>query len=480
MIATLSFVLLAAIQPTDAACSEARVRYSFDEYKSLGKTELYFEAIATAVENGKHKAFADAHAFQMAHTAHAHRKGTFLIWHRVFLTAYENMLRSLDTKFECVTIPYWNYYRETSLLAGSSGGKTVYDVSQIFSEMPIGLASRSDWASYKSFPSAVSLASSIAGLDVNDYEKSSKHIENTVHNAIHNWLGATMSTGQSPLDPIFYSHHGMIDVLHAIYYKCKSGPGKDDNYKQNDPIAYVPWGGAPKSTDSFVVEAGGDIQEYFDELPKEYFNYLDSEAIPSNDYSYHLDSNLIDEMSKLSCVVATNPVDSVDGNTTTDSSVVPAPTPAPPAPTPEEQNMIDFVDSITDNCFAIDGNTQEKCKEEAKNIECLCFDEVFGVEDFTDEFRKNFMIPEDEHTECAQAVIDHDAAKAAGNVTDFISVPEETWKASCLSHFGKAKLDEEEKRTKNPQKVVKIAQDVSDATSLSASIIFTLVFLILS
>ena len=46
----------------------------------------------------------------------------------------------------------------------------------------------------------------------------------------------------------------------------------------------------------------------------------------------------------------------------------------------------------------------------------------------------------EEHTECAQVVIDYDAAAASGNVTEMIAVDEKVWKPSCLSHFGKAQL----------------------------------------
>ena len=487
-------------------CSEPRVRYSYDELKKRGRTQVYFDAIQEAVENGMLKSFSDAHVKQMSSEAHAHRKGTFLTWHRVFLLAFENMLRSLGPKYECVTLPYWNYYSENSKLAGSNGGQTLFDVSQIAKEMPIGLASRSDWASYKSFPAEVSLASSISNLDVDDYEKASKSIESTVHNSVHSWLAGTMRTGQSPLDPVFYSHHSMIDALHFIYYSCKSGPGKNENYRKNNPIAYVPWGGAPKSTDPFVVDATSDIQKYFDDLPQAYFNYFDTEAIPGNAYSYHLDGNFQDEIdNSLTCVA--KPVDPTDppvidptspippvvpgvtpapGATpvpTTDTSADPetppaatTPTEPPAAPTPEDENMRKFVDSVTGECLAL-GIDETECKTQAKDIECLCFDEVFGVEDFTEDFRKNFMIPDDEHTECAQAVIDYDAAVASGNVTEMIAVDEEVWKTSCLSHFGKAQLNEEEKKTKNPKKTV-VNPPEYNASTASSNAIFSAALLV--
>ena len=45
----------------------------------------------------------------------AHHTCGFLVWHRKFLLAYENMLRSLNPRFRCLTIPYWDYFASTTV-----------------------------------------------------------------------------------------------------------------------------------------------------------------------------------------------------------------------------------------------------------------------------------------------------------------------------------------------------------------------------
>ena len=40
-------------------------------------------------------------------------------------------------------------------------------------------------------------------------------IEGTPHNEVHSFIGGTMGTGGSPLDPIFWNHHCMVDYCWA-------------------------------------------------------------------------------------------------------------------------------------------------------------------------------------------------------------------------------------------------------------------------
>jgi len=46
----------------------------------------------------------------------------FYAWHRKFLLEFENMLRSLDPKFKCVTIPYWDWAQEYKVCAAINKG----------------------------------------------------------------------------------------------------------------------------------------------------------------------------------------------------------------------------------------------------------------------------------------------------------------------------------------------------------------------
>ena len=148
-----SYLLFAAVSLTglptvEGVCTEPRVRKSWDALRDEGRTELYMEAVREAMRLGYHQDFSDAHVAQGFAVDEAHRRGSFMFWHRRFLLAYENMLRSLGPEFECVTIPYWNYYHENNLLLAAGPSATLLDVSNICSELIPGTAVRTNWANY--------------------------------------------------------------------------------------------------------------------------------------------------------------------------------------------------------------------------------------------------------------------------------------------------------------------------------------------
>ena len=47
---------------------------------------------------------------------------SFYAWHRKFLVEFENILRSMDPKFKCVTVPYWDWAQEYKVCAAINGG----------------------------------------------------------------------------------------------------------------------------------------------------------------------------------------------------------------------------------------------------------------------------------------------------------------------------------------------------------------------
>ena len=460
--------------PINAACSQPRIRKSWDRLRAEGGTALYMEAVDAAIQQGYHQDFSAVHVGQTAGNDEAHRKGSFLYWHRMFLLAYENMLRSLDPKFECLTIPYWNYFHENDLLLASNGANLL-DVSNICNELQAGPAARTNWARYVSFPS-IALPSTMNGLNSNAFRSISRHIENTVHNSIHNWLGGSMSSYQSPLDPIFYSHHATIDLLQTIYYDCKAGRGQSDAFKRTSSVAYHPWGGAPSSNAGFTVNPSSRIARFFNSLPTRYYHYVDAAEIPSNGYTYLLDNNFNLEKTRLtSCSSdppATDPP-ATDPPATDAPATTDAPTTAPtPTPSDADKNMNEFYDELLEECKAT-GMDEVQCNIQARRTECLCFDDIVGVEDFTDEFRKNFNISDSEHTECAQTVIDFEQAEKDQTVKDLIAVDEKKWKDICYEHFGDAKIPDDKKN--NPKDIVR---DPSTA-SISSLGIFSILLPVL-
>ena len=431
-----SYALIAAVMYLHGAqgvCTEPRIRKSWDALRAEGGTDLYIEAVQQAVRLGYQQDFADTHVAQGFAADEAHRQGSFMFWHRRFLLAYENMLRSLGPRYECVTVPYWNYFHESNLLLESGPWTRLLDVSNICNELPAGTARRSNWASFRSFP-GIGLASTVRALDVNHFETLSRNIEGTVHNGIHNWLGATMSSYSAPLDPIFFSHHATIDLLHTIYYECKAGFGQSEEFKRTSTIAYHPWGGAPSSESGFRMgRASFRISQFFQELPNQYYEFVDHTDIGEFSYSYQRDSNFNTDMSRMNCLVA--PVTADDSSNESDSEPDRFRVNGFSLQSEADGNMASFYDEVLEGCISSE-QSRESCKGQVVVAECLCFDKLFGVEDYTDEFRQNFNVPDDEHTECFQSVLDYTKAQEQDNVSNFISIDESVWQGACRKHFG--------------------------------------------
>lgn len=108
----------AAYVPAGANCSDTRLRKSWDAYNSTEKA-LYIAAITDAIKSGYHLKFVELHTEYWSERE-AHSTTVFMYWHRMFLLGYENMLRSLNTSYACVTIPVWDHLS----LAASYAAKT--------------------------------------------------------------------------------------------------------------------------------------------------------------------------------------------------------------------------------------------------------------------------------------------------------------------------------------------------------------------
>ncbi|KAL3903423.1 MAG: hypothetical protein SGILL_010452, partial [Bacillariaceae sp.] len=69
--------------------------------------ENLIKAIEASIESGQFAAFSRYHADRRS-AFQSHATCAFALWHRRFLLAMENMLRSTSPTASCVTIPYWD------------------------------------------------------------------------------------------------------------------------------------------------------------------------------------------------------------------------------------------------------------------------------------------------------------------------------------------------------------------------------------
>ncbi|OWZ22508.1 hypothetical protein PHMEG_0002795 [Phytophthora megakarya] len=242
-----------------------RVRKSWG-LMTQAEQNLYVKALGEGMQKGYHILFAEVASEKMSSTEFLRTCG-FLYWNRRFVLAYENMLRSLDPKNACLTIPYWDYFADnarfiekrcenggTSLeacspilrgLGGSQGavrsvtinGKTITGncvtskPANSFCESSTITASdqcahcipRSNWAN-KTFPAGFGYAGLGVTLgEANGFRDVTQRIQQGTHNTIHNALSSVLATYVSPADPVFFSIHATVDLLAQIYFECQVG-----------------------------------------------------------------------------------------------------------------------------------------------------------------------------------------------------------------------------------------------------------------
>ncbi len=136
----------------------------------------------------------------------------FLCWHRHFLLRLEQDLQAFDAR---IVLPYWDWTRADSRDLDAGPWKSFFGGRN-------NTGGRFDHWTYTRRPTdggyvLPSIADVVAELRNKADFTAFRAIECGSHFPGHNWTGGTMSSGASPLDPLFYLHHGNLDRLWAIW-----------------------------------------------------------------------------------------------------------------------------------------------------------------------------------------------------------------------------------------------------------------------
>jgi len=160
----------------------------------------------------------------------SHRNWYLLPWHRAYLLFFEEICQKLggDDKF---ALPYWNWTANPSVPAAFWGGTSnplfdntrqigpndTADPSWVGPSVLEGILNEPDFYVFAS--------GKVSGQRDSDTQG---ELESTPHNNIHVWISGDMGTFMSPLDPIFWQHHGMIDDCWVEWNLNRNHPNVDD------------------------------------------------------------------------------------------------------------------------------------------------------------------------------------------------------------------------------------------------------------
>jgi tyrosinase len=150
-----------------------------------------------------------------------HSNWLWLPWHRTYLVYFERICRKLtgDNNF---ALPYWNwtthpavpdaFWNTSSSLFDSNRGVTQTDQADASYIGASVIQNILNETNFELFASAAPLTSDLhsGGLPTTGM------LEGTPHNNIHNFVGGCcgdMAAFHSPLDPVFWTHHCMLDCL---------------------------------------------------------------------------------------------------------------------------------------------------------------------------------------------------------------------------------------------------------------------------
>ncbi|RLN73573.1 hypothetical protein BBJ28_00015234 [Nothophytophthora sp. Chile5] len=264
LLACVALLVAASELPTvEATCAGPRARQSWGALASKDKT-LYRDAISAAMATGNHALFTEVVA-DLASFNEAYRTCATIFWHRRFLLAYENMLRSLEPRFECVTIPYWDSFTDyvsaiadnTSSLqskslfltefGGSQGpavstsidgidvtGNCVAGSSSPYANFTsfcqssspgndscLGCVPRGSWLA-KKFPSGFGYATLARYLSIPaGFSWFSQSVHYGMTYPMYGAMAGAIATYATAAEPMFYNFHATVDMVHQLYFDCQ-------------------------------------------------------------------------------------------------------------------------------------------------------------------------------------------------------------------------------------------------------------------
>jgi tyrosinase len=161
-----------------------------------------------------------------------HGTDHFFSWHRAYLLYFERICQKL-TGNKDFGLPYWNWNQDSTMHSAFTDS-----TSSLFHTR-----SGTSVAGYAAFSNATL---NTIFSDTNFFTFGSQ-IEGTPHNSVHNIVNGDMATGASPLDPIFWAHHCMVDYCWA----------KWNIELENDNTNDSAWTGT--SWDHFVDDDGDPV-----------------------------------------------------------------------------------------------------------------------------------------------------------------------------------------------------------------------------
>ncbi|TGY89015.1 hypothetical protein E5163_07745 [Marinicauda algicola] len=198
--------------------------------QSLSSTDPVWSVYRAAVSAMQARQAGDARNWTeqaRIHLDHCpHGNWFFLPWHRAYLFYFEQICRELSGD-DGFALPYWNWNQNRSIPAPfwsgvlnhprSVNSSSTLPDSWVGDTVLNNILALTNFTQFASGPSTTQRGFSFSGS-----------LEATPHNNVHGWTGGDMGTYWSPLDPIFWLHHCMIDCMWWHWNADLGNPNTND------------------------------------------------------------------------------------------------------------------------------------------------------------------------------------------------------------------------------------------------------------
>jgi tyrosinase len=157
-----------------------------------------------------------------------HGNWLFLPWHRAYMLKFEEICRKLSGMSD-FALPYWNWSANPSIPAAFwNTGDSLFDATRGASASsavpasvfaPPAIETILDEPNFLIFASG-QISTAAGQRDPGGYGP----LEGGPHNSLHGFVGGDMGTYMSPLDPVFWTHHNMIEAIWVDWNLRRGNP----------------------------------------------------------------------------------------------------------------------------------------------------------------------------------------------------------------------------------------------------------------
>jgi len=164
------------------------------------------------------------------HYIHCSHGNWFILpWHRAYLLYFERICQKLtgDAQF---AIPYWNWANNPAVPdVFYASGDVLNDTTKT---LPQGTPIAAEFISHPVLESILEETNfQVFGSSKSTTQQGGGGtglIEGTPHNNVHSTIGGDMGAFHSPLDPIFWTHHAMLDYCWVDWNLNRQNQNPDD------------------------------------------------------------------------------------------------------------------------------------------------------------------------------------------------------------------------------------------------------------